>query len=598
MKRPLLIVLVGVVGIGGLLYCRDNPEVLDFVMPVSTPEINQATPAATASSVAMPATAALPPPEMAVADVGPDIIPGATLLQGLGDYHFPISSTGPEVQKWFNQGMILAYGFNHDAAERSFIKATEIDAECAMCWWGAALVLGPHVNSGMDPANHANAWTRLQKAQALAPKTTPREQAFIKALSARYAENPPENRKALDMAYAKAAGKVLEEFPDDPDAATLYAEAMMDLQPWDYYDEKLRPKGNTQKIVATLESVIKQFPDHAGALHLYVHAVEASSDPARGVAAADHLRTLIPASGHLVHMPAHIYTRVGRWHDAVLANQLAIKADEDYLAICRGSAKGLYPMGYVPHNYHFLWFAASMEGASALAKQAAEKTAEKTNLPDVMRQPGYAGLQHYWMTPWFDRVRFGRWDEIIGQPNPAPDLPYVTAIWHYAQGMALVQEYKVDDAMVHLLALKKLSADPQMEKLMVWDRYPLSHAVNIAELTLRGEIAAFNGNKPGALAALQKAVIIEDKIPYDEPPGWHSPTRQTLAQFLLDFGKAAEAEKLYREDLVRNPENGWSLFGLSRALRAQRRSDDADEMDKRFDAAWQNADVSLVASRF
>lgn len=597
MKRPLLIVLVGVIGIGGLLYCRDNPEVLDLVMPVSTPEINQATPAAT-STVAMPATAALPPPELALADAGPDIIPGATLLQGLGDYHFPISSSNPEVQKWFDQGLMLAYGFNHDAAERSFIKATEIDADCAMCWWGAALVLGPHVNSGMDPANNVNAWTRLQKAQALASKTTPREQAFIKALSARYAENPPENRKALDSAYAKAAGKVVDEFPDDPDAATLYAEAMMDLQPWDYYDEKLRHKGNTKKIVATLESVIKQFPDHAGALHLYVHAVEASSDPARGVAAADHLRTLVPASGHLVHMPAHIYTRVGRWHDAVLANQLAIKADDEYLAICRGSAKGLYPMGYVPHNHHFLWFAASMEGASALAKLAADKTAEKANLPDVIRQPGYAGLQHYWMTPWFDRVRFGRWDEIVGQPNPAPDLPYVTAIWHYAQGMAAVQEYKIDDAMAHLQALKKLAADPQMEKLMVWDRYPLSHAANIAELTLRGEIAAFNGNKPGAIAALQKAVLIEDKIPYDEPPAWHSPTRQTLAQFLLDFGKAAEAEKMYREDLVRNPENGWSLFGLSQALRAQRRTVEADEIDKRFDAAWKNADVSLVASRF
>ncbi len=598
MKRPLLIILVGVIGIGGLLYSLDNPEIVSFIDTHIAPYTNQSMPVASVPNEPAPTNAALPPPELVATDPAPDVIPGATLLQGLGDYHFPISSNILEVQKWFDQGLMLTYGFNHDAAERSFLKATELDPDCAMCWWGSALVLGPHVNAAMNPANNANAWARLQKAQALSSKTTPREQAFIKALSARYAENPPENRKALDIAYAKATGIMAKEFPEDPDAATFHAEALMDLQPWDYYDAKFRPKGNTKEIVSTLEWVMKQFPDHAGALHLYVHAVEASADPAKGVAAADHLRTLIPASGHLVHMPAHIYSRVGRWHDAVLANQVAIKADEDYLAICRGNAKGLYPLGYIPHNYHFLWFAASMEGASAVAKQAAEKTAEKTNLPDLMRQPGYVGLQHLWMTPWFDRVRFGRWNEITGQANPAPDLPYVTAIWHYAEGMAAVQEYRIDDAMMHLMELKKLAADPQIQKMMVSDRYPISYAVNIAELTLRGEIAAFNGNKPGAIAALQKAVAIEDMIPYDEPPGWHSPTRQTLGQFLLDFGKASEAEKVYREDLVRNPENGWSLFGLSHALRAQRRTAEADEVDRRFEAAWKNADVTLVASRF
>ncbi|MEO8001269.1 MAG: hypothetical protein ABI644_05290, partial [Arenimonas sp.] len=340
MKRPLLIVLVGVIGIGGVLYCRDNPEILSYIETQIAPDSTQTVPISSPSTEIAPTNSDLPPPEMALAEPAPDVIPGATLLQGLGDYHFSISSKGPEVQKWFDQGLMLTYGFNHDAAERSFIKATEIDPDCAMCWWGSALVLGPHVNSGMDPANNANAWARLQKAQALSSKTTPREQAFIKALSARYAETPPENRKQLDIAYANATGKLAEEFPEDPDALTFHAEAMMDLQPWDYYDVKLRPKGNTKKIVAALESVIKQFPDHAGALHLYVHAVEASSDPAKGVAAADHLRTLIPASGHLVHMPAHIYSRVGRWHDAVLANQAAIKADDDYLAICRGNVKG------------------------------------------------------------------------------------------------------------------------------------------------------------------------------------------------------------------------------------------------------------------
>lgn len=568
MKRSLLITLAVAVVIGSFLYTRRTQE--------------PAAPAISFETEPMPVQ---------------DVIPGATLLEGLGNYTFPVTSQKPEVQRWFDQGLMLTYGFNHDAAERSFLKAAELDPECAMCWWGASLVLGPHVNSGMDPNNNTAAWERLQKAVALASKTTPREQAFIHALEARYTEKPPEDRKALDAAYADAAGKLAAQFPDDLDAATFHAEALMDLQPWDYYDEKLQPKGGTKEIVATLESVIKRNPDHAGALHLYVHAVEASADPAKGVAAADHLRTLIPGSGHLVHMPAHIYSRVGRWHDAVLANQIAIKADDQYLAICRGKTKGIYPLGYVPHNHHFLWFAASMEGTSSLAKEAAQHTAEKTNIPDLMRQPGFAGLQHYWMTPWFERVRFGRWSEINGLPNPAPDLPYVTAIWHYAAGMAALRTNKADKAAENLDALTKLAADPAMVKLTVWDRYSLSHAVKIAELTLRAEIAASKGDKTSAIAAMREAVTIEDKIPYDEPPGWHAPTRHTLGMFLLDAGKAAEAEKVYREELARNPENGWSLFGLAQSLRAQKRDAEAAEVDKRFMAAWKNADVKLTASR-
>ena len=287
-----------------------------------------------------------PAPSASVAaPVVPGIV-GATLLEGLGDYHFAITSAKPDsvkrdVQRWFDQGLMLTYGFNHDAAERSFLRATELDPDCAMCWWGASLVLGPHVNAAMDPANNAAAWTRLQKAIALASKTTPREQAFIQALSARYAEKAPEDRKPLDAAYVDSTGKLAAQFPDDLDAATFHAEAMMDTQPWDYYDAKLQPKGHTAQFVSTLESVIKRNPDHPGALHLYVHAVEASADPQRGVAAADHLRTLIPGSGHLVHMPAHIYSRVGRWHDAVLANQVAIEADDAYLAVCRGNTLSL-----------------------------------------------------------------------------------------------------------------------------------------------------------------------------------------------------------------------------------------------------------------
>ncbi len=537
-----------------------------------------------------------PPATAAPAPAATDIV-GATLLDGLGDYHFAITSSKPEVQRWFDQGLMLTYGFNHDGAERSFLRATQLDPECAMCWWGASLVLGPHVNAAMDPANNGAAWTRLQKAVALAPKATPREQAFIRALSARYAEKPPEDRKALDAAYVEATRKLATDLPDDLDAATFHAEAMMDTQPWDYYDATLQPKGHTAEIVSTLESVIKRDPDHAGALHLYVHAVEASADPQRGAAAADHLRTLIPGSGHLVHMPAHIYSRVGRWHDAVLANQVAIKADDSYLAVCRGNTKGVYPLGYVPHNHHFLWFASSMEGTQALAKSSAEQTAKRTDLPDLMRQPGFAGLQQYWLTPWFYRVRFGRWDEIAGVPNPAPDLPYVTAIWHYAQGMAALRQKRLDEAEKHHKELATRAADPVLDTLTMWDRYPLTHAARIAERSLAGELAAARGDHATAIAALREAAAIEDKIPYDEPPGWHAPTRHTLGAMLLAAGKPAEAEAAYLEELKRNPENGWSLFGLAQSLRAQKREADASAVDARFAKAWQNADIKLTASR-
>ena len=534
------------------------------------------------------AAPAVSPPEMAMI--------GAQLLEGLGDHRFPVTTTHPEVQRWFDQGLMLTFGFNHDAAERSFLKATELDPDCAMCWWGASLVLGPHVNAAMDPADNEDAWQRLRRALELAPAASEREQAFIRALSTRYAEQPPQDRHALDDAYAGAMRNLATSRPDDLDAAVLLAEALMDLQPWDYYDAQLQPKGHTAEVVEILESVMARAPDHAGALHLYVHAVEASADPQRGVEAADRLRTLVPGSGHLVHMPAHIYARVGRWHDAVVANQRAIEADDAYLALCRGNTQGVYPLGYVPHNHHFLWFAASMEGNATVARDSALATSERTNLPELMRQPGFAGLQHYWLTPWFDRVRFGRWDEIVGVDNPAPDLPYVTAIWHYAQAMAAIRQARTADAQAHLAALRPLAADPAMEALLVWDRYPLAHAARIAERTVTAELAAAGGDFDEAIAALEAAVAIEGGIPYDEPPGWHAPVRQTLGAILLQAGRNVEAEAVYREELRRNPGNGWSLYGLARSLEAQDKPE-AAEAKRVFDAAWSRSDVALRSSR-
>lgn len=538
---------------------------------------------------AAPGARAVSPPELAMV--------GAHLLDGLGDYRFAVTSKNPEVQRWFDQGLMLTFGFNHDAAERSFLKATELDPDCAMCWWGASLVLGPHVNAAMNPEDNADAWTRLERARTLAPKASERERAFIQALSARYAQSPPADRRALDQAYAAATRELVRQRPDDLDAAVLHAEALMDLQPWDYYDEQRQPKGNTGEVVSTLESVMARNPDHAGALHLYVHAVEASAAPERGAAAADRLRELIPGSGHLVHMPAHIFARVGRWHDAVIANQRAIEADDAYLAICRGYTQGVYPLGYVPHNHHFLWFAASMQGSGALARSAARTTAERTHLPELMRKEGFAGLQHFWMTPWFERVRFGRWDEIVNAPNPAPDLPYVTTMWHYAQAMAAVRQKRTVDAQRHLDALRPLASDPAMEKLTMWDRYPLAHAARIAERVVTAELAAARGERDAAVSALNEAIAIEDRIPYDEPPGWHAPVRQTLGAVLLEAGRGADAERVYREELLRNPGNGWSLFGLAQSLRAQGKQAEAEAAQRDFDASWGHADVKLTASR-
>lgn len=523
---------------------------------------------------------------------------GATLLPGLGRHEFRITTHSAEAQRWFDQALMLTFGFNHDAAERSYLKAAQLDPDCAMCWWGAALVLGPHVNAAMDPGNAPKAWQRLQRAQALASRATPREQAFIRALAARYAANPPQDRRPLDEAYAQATGKLVAERPDDLDARVFHAEALMDLQPWDYYDDKLQPKGHTAMVVGLLEGVIAKNPDHAGALHLYVHAVEASANPQRGVAAADRLRTLIPGSGHLVHMPAHIYARVGRWHDAVVANQTAIKADQQYLSMCRGNYRGVYPLGYVPHNPHFLWFAASMEGASRIAQAAARVTAERVNLPDLMRQPGFAGLQHYWFTPWFDDVRFGRWDAIRARPNPAPDLPYVTAMWHYAQAMAAVRQKREADAAKHHEALAALAADPKLDELLVWDRYPLSLAARVADRTVRAELALLRGDDKAAIAALREAIQIEDRIPYDEPPGWHAPVRQALGAVLVELKRPAEAEAVYREELRRNPANVWSLKGLQLALERQHKDAEAKRVAAEYARASAHADVQLVASRF
>lgn len=517
----------------------------------------------------------------------------APLLEGMGALHHEITTDVPMAQRFFNQGLVLSYAFNHAEAERSFREAARLDSECAMCYWGIALVLGPNTNATMDPENVPPAYAALQQARHYADGASEKEQAYIEALSARYAEQPPEDRSSLDQAYADAMRDVAQRYPDDMDALTLFAEALMDTTPWDYWTDDGAPKEKTKEILATLETVMERAPEHPGANHLYIHAVEAVH-PQRGVAAADRLGDLVPGAGHLVHMPGHIYIRVGRYHDASLANEQAIAADESYTTQCH--AQGMYPLVYMPHNHHFLWAASTMEGRSEVALRAAEHMAAHQD-QKKMREAGYETLQHYWITPLYALTRFGKWDEILRTLAPEEDLVYPTGVWHYAQGMAFTRKGQLDKAVQELEALQAIAANPVLESVTVWDLNTTAHLMKIATEVLAGELAAAQGDYDRAIAHLQAGVSLEDALNYDEPSPWYHPVRQILGAVLLKAGQPAEAEKVYRADLEIFPKNGWSLYGLEQSLKTQEKTEEAKIVKAQFEEAWTYADVVLESSR-
>jgi tetratricopeptide (TPR) repeat protein len=514
-------------------------------------------------------------------------------LEGLGSYRMPVRAATPTARAWFDQGLVLAYAFNHDAAARSFLKAAEHDPRCAMCWWGAALVLGPHLNAAMDPSNAPAAFERVQRAARLA--RAGRERDLVDALSRRYAvPSTPADRPVLDQAYAQAMRDVVARHPDDIDVRVLLAEALMDLHPWDFHDRAGEPRAWTGEIVALLEGVLREAPEHPGANHLYIHVLEASRTPERALDSARRLHDLAPGAGHLVHMSAHIYMRTGRYHEASEANLRAITADRQTLIAC-GNPAGLYRDGYVPHNHHFLHASSMMEGASRQALDAADEVARRMDVARS-RRPGYEALQHYWVTPYLARVRFGRWDELAALPAPPADLPYPTAIWHYARGMGLLRLGHTDQAMLALQGLATIAAHPEMEAAHVWGLNSLASILRIAERQFAGELASVRGDHAAAIGAMREAVALQDQLDYDEPEPWYMPARQALGAVLLAAGRPDEAQLVYEEDLRRHPENGWSLFGLVQALDAQRRP--AQEARARLQAAWRHADVKLQASRF
>ena len=518
---------------------------------------------------------------LAAASFTPDTVP---LFENLGTHHRAISTRSPLTQQYFNQGLRLVYGFNHGEAIRAFEQGARIDPGCAMCYWGIAYAYGPHVNAGMDSASGVAAYAAARKAQSLSRGASPIERAYINAVAKRYAKVPPADRARLDSAYATAMCDVSTRFPDDLDAATLCAEASMDLRPWNYWEQPSgRPYPGTERIVALLERVIQSKPDHPGACHYYIHAIEAVQ-PEKAVPCAERLAALMPGAGHIVHMPAHIYIRVGRHNEAVESNIHAVHTDETYLE--GQKPQGLYPASYYPHNLHFLSFAATMAGRSAQAIEAARALQRKTNIDAARTDPQIQAFVPFMQ---LTLVNFGRWDDVLAETLPPADLSYAGTLAHYARGVALAATGKQTEAAAELdLVRKAASAASPADKAIA----------DIAMHALTGEIAQRSGKLEEAVEHFKAAIAVEDAGIYFEPPIWYYPVRHSLGAVLLSLGRAAEAEAVYLEDLKRFPENGWALFGLLQALRGQGKVAEAAPVDARFRAAWKDADITLTASRF
>jgi tetratricopeptide (TPR) repeat protein len=512
----------------------------------------------------------------------------APRLQQLGAHAFEVTVASERAQLFINQGLNLAYGFNHAEAFRAFAEAARLDPQAPMAYWGQAWVLGPNINAPMNPDDEPKAHDLVRKAMSLRSRGTPREQAYIEALAARYT-GKADDRKAADKAFADAMEKVVQQFPDDLDAATIYAEALMDLRPWDYWTRDGRPQDGTEKMLAAIERVIERNPNHPGALHYWIHVWEPTDTPERAEAAADRLITLMPGAGHVVHMPGHIYQRVGRYADTIKANQMAIAADEDYIVQCR--AQGIYPLGYYPHNVHFLWIGATMAGQGALAVESADKTA-KVIPHEALKEVPF--LQGFLAVPYWARVKFQKWDEILAENGPAHDTLFMRGVFSYARASALMGKGRLAEAEKELETLKKIVANPALAD------EPASFSANTAALILRiapevvaGQIAAKKKDFDRALLHLERAVRFEDTLIYTEPADWHSPVRLELGAVLTQAGRYDEAATVYWEDLKRNPENGWALHGLMQALKAQGKKDQAGEIERRFKKAWANADFQL-----
>ncbi len=518
----------------------------------------------------------------------------APKFKGLEGINFNISTINKEAQEYFNQGMMLSYGFNHAEAARSFYEATRLDSTCAMTYWGYAYVLGPNYNGGMEEGNFERAYDATVKAQSLSHNATPKEIKLINALSSRYSKHPPSDRTYLDVAYAAEMKKVYDQYASDPNIGALYAEALMNLHPWDLYDKQTKkPKDWTHELLTVLEHLMKINPKHPGAHHFYIHAMEASATPEKALTSAKLLDTLVRGAGHLVHMPSHIYIKTGDYHLGSLSNLQSVEVDSIYTAACH--AQGVYPLAYYPHNYHFLTATAALEGNSKLSWTAAKKLQQ--HMPkDIMRQQGWGTLQHYYTIPYYVASKFAMWDTILSLPPPEKDLVYPQAIWHYAKGMAYLGRQEISIAKKELGILKELSADTILQHLTVWEINSMEDLVQISMKILSAEIAAQQNQYETSISLLKEAVEIEDSLNYNEPPDWFFSVRHHLGAVLLKAGKYIEAENVYRKDLQILKKNGWALRGLYNSLIYQKKDMEARKVKAAFDEAWQYADNKIISS--
>ncbi|MBW4531868.1 MAG: hypothetical protein KME02_14385 [Aphanothece saxicola GSE-SYN-MK-01-06B] len=505
------------------------------------------------------------------------------LYDNLGSHHYPLSIRNRLAQAYFDQGLRLYYGFNHAEAIRAFRHAASLDPRCALCYWGEALAWGPNINLAMDREAGLQAWTALQKARANLATASPKERNLIEALVRRYAADPPAERSQLDVAWADALGTLVRLYPNDMDLRTLHAEALMVLNPWQYWNKDGSARENTAEILGQLETVLRIAPNHPGANHFYIHAIE-EVQPERALQAAERLAGLMPGAGHIVHMPGHIYVRVGRYRDAITANEHAIHADETYIRAQRPGF-GVYLAGYYPHNYDFLAFAASMIGRREQSLTATEKM--RTLSPDdMLRAPGMTFLQHHRTRHLQMKVRFALWESILAESPPPADLGHARGVWAYARGRAHIAEGDLVEAGRLLEELRVLAADPKLSAQRL--EFNTSGTVlAIARDVLAAHLAAAAGDSVSAGQLYETAVSLEDAMVYGEPPEWSIPVRQDFGAFLLKVGEPAAAERIFREDLKRFPANGWSLHGLASSLRAQGRQREAASTSAEFRRTWE-----------
>lgn len=510
------------------------------------------------------------------------------LYDDLGHYHYSISAEVPLVQEYFNQGLRLYYAFNHAEAIRAFRMAQRLDPSCAMCWWAEALSWGPNINMPMDATASSAAFTAINEALKRRAAVSVREQDMIDALAVRYGELPLGDRSELDARYANAMSELAGRYPADKDIAVLYAEALMDLRPWDYWKQDGTAQEGIDIALAQLGKVMRRDEKHPGACHFYIHAVEAIY-PERAVECAERLANLMPGAGHLVHMPGHIYIRVGRYLDAVAANEHAVHADETYIRD-QQPGMGMYTAGYYPHNYDFMAFAAMMIGQSETSISSAKKV---TSLlpPELFGSPGMDFLQHMSVRPMLMQVRFARWNEILEVPEPPADRLHARGLWHYARGRAFAARND-DRAMVELVQLRELAVNPELGKIKL-EFNQSSDLIAIAERVLTSWQASAVGEFETAIAAMNKAVSMESELFYGEPPEWSVPIKQELGALLLLADKPEQAEKVFRSDLDKFPENGWSLYGLIQALEELGRDKEAAEYSTILNRIWSTADVEL-----